>query len=93
MEEISEELPKVIKTIHDVKGNAIHSKYKHETVNWNLLGEFEAILANLKLAKEKINNGITDPNQIFVEKHEDVVNAWKAFEEKRKTMTYIPYIF
>jgi len=47
----------------------------------------------LKLAKEKINNGITDPNQIFVEKHEDVVNAWKAFEEKRKTMTYIPYIF
>ncbi|KAF8800385.1 hypothetical protein BYT27DRAFT_7263027 [Phlegmacium glaucopus] len=73
--DIGEELPKVIKTIQDVKA------------------AFEAIQANLKLAKEKINSGITDPSQIFVEKHEAVVDAWKAFEAKRRTMTYIPYIY
>jgi len=50
-------------------------------------GAFETILANLKLAKEKINNGITDPNQIFAQKYEVVVVGWQTFEAKRKTMT------
>ena len=55
------------------------------------LAAFDAILASFKLAQEKIKSGITDPAQIFAEKHEDVVIAWKAFEERRKTMTYLPY--
>jgi hypothetical protein len=58
-----------------------------------MIGAFEAIQANLKLAKEKISNGITDPSQIFLEKHEAVADAWRAFEAKRRTMTYIPYIY
>ncbi|KAF8800318.1 hypothetical protein BYT27DRAFT_7262967 [Phlegmacium glaucopus] len=94
--DIGEELPRVIKTIQDVKGNV----YPRQIHVWNpfiefsiMVGAFEAIQANLKLAKEKINSGITDPNQIFLEKHETVVAAWKAFEAKRRTMTYIPYIY
>ena len=55
------------------------------------LGAFAAILANFKLAQDKIRNGITNPTQIFAEKHEDVVLAWQAFENRRKTMTYLPY--
>ncbi|KAF8800375.1 hypothetical protein BYT27DRAFT_7217068 [Phlegmacium glaucopus] len=54
-------------------------------------GAFKAIHANLTLAKERINNGITDPNQIFAENSDVVREAWKAYEEKRKTMTYLPY--
>jgi len=49
------------------------------------------IHANLNSAKEKINNGVTNPNQIFGENQGAVEDAWKAFEVKRKTMTYLPY--
>ena len=45
----------------------------------------------MKLAKNKINSGVTDPNKIFSQKYEVVVLAWQTFQEKRKTMTYVPY--
>ncbi|KAF9461491.1 hypothetical protein BDZ94DRAFT_1263482 [Collybia nuda] len=48
---------------------------------------FEVIGANLKLAKETISHGVTDPHQVFAESFDDVINAWRAYETKRKTMT------
>jgi hypothetical protein len=45
----------------------------------------------LKIARDKINSGITNPQQIFTEKEADVVAAWQNFEASRKTMTYLPY--
>ena len=54
-------------------------------------GAFAAILANFKLAQDKINSGITDPKQIFAENYEQVAAAWQALEVRRKTMTYLPY--
>ena len=97
MEDIGAQLPKVIKTVQDVKGDV----FIHQIHPRNLLIEFffsfgyvvafETVLAHLKQAKEKINRGITDPNQIFGEKYDVVILAWKNFEEKRKTMTYVEY--
>ena len=55
------------------------------------LAAFAAIHANFNIAKDKINSGVNDPNQIFAESHEQVVDAWKNFEVKRKSMTYLPY--
>ena len=65
----------------------------HGTPYWifEYLAAFAALLANFRLAQDKIKSGITDPNQIFAEKHEDVVIAWKAFQDRRRTMTYLPY--
>lgn len=71
--EISDELPKVVQTVVDVKA------------------AFDCILGNLTQAKTNINNGVTDPKQIFAENHEDVTLAWQNFEARRKTMTYLPY--
>jgi len=73
LQELSEYLPPVLKTIGEVKA------------------AFATTSANLKVAKEKINSGVTDPNQIFADKQEDVVSSWQNFEARRKTMTYLPY--
>lgn len=55
------------------------------------LAAFADISANFSAALSSVKSGITDPNAIFAQGHEEVVTAWKAFEEKRKTMTYLPY--
>ena len=52
---------------------------------------FATINANLDQAKDKINSGVTDPSQIFAQSQEEVADAWKAYEVKRKSMTYLPY--
>ncbi|KIK08763.1 hypothetical protein K443DRAFT_672282 [Laccaria amethystina LaAM-08-1] len=52
---------------------------------------FATISSNLHVAQDKINSGVTDPGQIFAQSHEEVVASWKAFEVKRKTLTYLPY--
>lgn len=52
---------------------------------------FATISKNLHTAQDKINAGVIDPNQIFAQSPDEVVAAWKAFEVKRKTMTYLPY--
>jgi len=52
---------------------------------------FDNLGVSLKLAKSKIGYGVTDPTQIFAQTHEDVSIAWRAFEVRRKTMTYLPY--
>ena len=77
------------------KVNISHQIRAWKTLNWVFfsifLAAFASILAGFKFAQGKINSGITDPNQIFAETHEEVVAAWQAFEVKRKTMTYLPY--
>jgi hypothetical protein len=73
LQELSANLPEVLKTVQDVKG------------------AFAAISKNLDAAQSKIRSGVTDPNQIFAQSHEVVVDSWKSFEIQRKTMTYLPY--
>lgn len=92
MEDIGAQLPKVIKTVQDVKGKVfIHQIHPINLIISGYVAAFETVLAHLKQAKEKINRGITDPNQIFGEKYDVVILAWQNFEEKRKTMTYVEY--
>jgi hypothetical protein len=52
---------------------------------------FATIASNFKTALAKINSGVTNYSQIFAESPDTVVDAWKAFEVKRKTLTYLPY--
>ena len=94
MEELSQYLPEILKTIVDVKGSFI----SHQIRAWkpllkffDYLAAFASILEGFKLAQGKINSGVTDPKQIFAQSHEEVVAAWQGFEAKRKTMTYLPY--
>ncbi|KAF9461486.1 hypothetical protein BDZ94DRAFT_1310503 [Collybia nuda] len=49
---------------------------------------FTAIGANLRIAKEMIRAGVTDPSQIFAESLSDVEEAWRTYERKRGTLTY-----
>ncbi|KAF8800320.1 hypothetical protein BYT27DRAFT_7200221 [Phlegmacium glaucopus] len=60
------------------------------TVN-EVKAAFETLDKNLDLANDKIEDGITDPHRIFNGTHEAVADGWRAFEVKRKTMTYLPY--
>ena len=60
-------------------------------ISLKYLAAFGEIASNFKVAKDKINSGVTDPRQIFAQSAEDVVSAWRKFEAKRKTMTYLPY--
>jgi len=73
LQELSQYLPAVLKTIQDVKVS------------------FGTISSNLHVVQDKIHSGVTDPNQIFAQSHEEVVASWQAFEVKRKTLTYLPY--
>ncbi|KIK03164.1 hypothetical protein K443DRAFT_677009 [Laccaria amethystina LaAM-08-1] len=73
LQELSQYLPPVLKTIQDVKA------------------AFATISSNLHVAQDKINSGVTDPNQIFAQSHDEAVASWRAFEVRRKTMTYLPY--
>jgi hypothetical protein len=93
LQELSDCLPEILKTVLEVKGKFIRTKSTPE-IPYRVseyLASFEAVSTNFDIAKEKINSGVTNPNQIFAEKPEVVVSAWQGFEAKRKTMTYLPY--
>ncbi|KAF9459409.1 hypothetical protein BDZ94DRAFT_1020383 [Collybia nuda] len=49
---------------------------------------FETIGANLRLAKESIHHGHTNPNHIFAEDVGKVQDAWRGYEARRHTLTY-----
>ncbi|KAF9461484.1 hypothetical protein BDZ94DRAFT_1263449 [Collybia nuda] len=49
---------------------------------------FTAIGASLRVAKEMIRAGVTDPNQIFAQSLSDVEESWRVYEKKRQTLTY-----
>ena len=92
MQEISQYLPEILKTIQEVKGRFI-LKPAHEIPYWVswYLAAFADIAANFNAALSQIKNGVTKSELIFAQSHEEVVTAWQSFEAKRKTMTYLPY--
>jgi len=58
-----------------------------KTVN-DVGAAFTAIGANLRVAKEMIRAGVTNPNQIFAQSLSDVEESWRAYERKRNTLSY-----
>ncbi|KAF9461489.1 hypothetical protein BDZ94DRAFT_1323267 [Collybia nuda] len=58
-----------------------------KTVN-DVGAAFTTIGANLRVAKEMIRAGVTNPNQIFAQSLTDVEDAWRAYEKKRGTLSY-----
>jgi hypothetical protein len=94
LQELHQYLPAILKTVLEVKGKSILIQYTNETIyrlSSEYLAAFVALSASYHAALAKINSGVTDPAQIFAQGHEQVVDSWKAFEAKRKTMTYLPY--